>query len=980
MRILALHGKRQNAEVMRTRLGRLVPKLKKIGVDLFIAEAPHDLPMEEGDSVPMKTWFERNANYEIEATGSASLETTLEYIDSLWQDAQSSNEPFSGVFGFSQGGTLGGILAMMPKRYPGLQFACIIGAPDNSMILKSEIPPSILSLHMGGSKDSMVPIENCIGCSRNLAEKFESATFIIHEQGHCIPSRAADMRHIVAFWEQAVQASSSAEAMKEKNDVDEHPRIGSEAALEGQLEELEALQAIYEKTLLPLSIPTQIGDRTLSFSITLTPDTDLPVCTAINNKLKIVMIMPSLYLDESEVQQELPSISLDTSDCNLLDFPLRYKKAITAVMLNAAQECAQDNMQCSFNVIQAALDWLQDESSYIIADSDQDVDNNRDVHANDGKTDREGKNTKFSVEIEDDVRPWYDSNADEDEESEKQDREMISLAFESAAKEHRGRLMRLFQSIINEDNTVTSSSVFTFSDEKDRKDDKEGHDKEEETEEVVEEEEDMSISDEMTMLSSASSRGIWPYCVGLIGKPSAGKSSLFNVLQKGKNQAEIASHPFTTINPNIGYGYFRGPRDDDKIANGVYEDSSILRDSVTQRRLLPVTIKDVAGLVPGAYKGRGKGNQFLNDLVDADALIHVVDVSGRSDDDGNIVQIEGDDENTSSYSGVTNPIDTASWIREEVHRWIYNNARSKWHTVVRRGALNNNNSSHLSGYSASKTVFHRVYQLFSGYHCTKALIRLAACKGRLNVDHADKWDKQQLHTFVAHFLLLRFPICLALNKVDLLNMNSTECKAYVADIQMRCIERGELAIPISAASELYTQEQEQGETTTSIAMNNMSGNTAGMKESEKEKFISKEDIHFKFLEKLGGLSSSTGVLAAISAAVAMRPPLYVYPVSNIDTLSPLASNNNSNIKKNNNVLRDVVLMKPRSTIGDLVTALKDSAIPNLYVRGEFVRACGRQYRFMGDKKKQLGRDSIIDEYNIIEISMNKKSVWQQKEK
>lgn len=48
-------------------------------------------------------------------------------------------------------------------------------------------------------------------------------------------------------------------------------------------------------------------------------------------------------------------------------------------------------------------------------------------------------------------------------------------------------------------------------------------------------------------------------------------------------------------------------------------------------------VKDVAGLVPGAYKGRGKGNRFLNDLCDADVLIHVVDATGRSDKDGNVL-------------------------------------------------------------------------------------------------------------------------------------------------------------------------------------------------------------------------------------------------------------------------------------------------------------------------------------------------------
>ncbi len=157
--------------------------------------------------------------------------------------------------------------------------------------------------------------------------------------------------------------------------------------------------------------------------------------------------------------------------------------------------------------------------------------------------------------------------------------------------------------------------------------------------------------------------------MGLIGKPSAGKSTFFNAVTRavldraGRLAAEVAPHPFTTIEPNIGPGWYRGG-----AAHG----------TGGHHRLLPVVCKDVAGLVPGAYKGRGKGNKFLGDLCDADVLVHVVDISGKSDKDGNIVL---------DNQGST-PFEDARWIKQELHRWVYYNVRAKWPSIVRKVGCN----------------------------------------------------------------------------------------------------------------------------------------------------------------------------------------------------------------------------------------------------------------------------------------------------
>ena len=97
----------------------------------------------------------------------------------------------------------------------------------------------------------------------------------------------------------------------------------------------------------------------------------------------------------------------------------------------------------------------------------------------------------------------------------------------------------------------------------------------------------------------------------------------------GRKMAEVAPHPFTTIDPNIGSGWYLSPQVDSlpEAAGGPSARGGAFgrADAAGKHgRYLPVVIKDVAGLVPGAYKGRGKGNKFLGDLCDADVLIHVV--------------------------------------------------------------------------------------------------------------------------------------------------------------------------------------------------------------------------------------------------------------------------------------------------------------------------------------------------------------------
>ena len=416
-------------------------------------------------------------------------------------------------------------------------------------------------------------------------------------------------------------------------------------------------------------------------------------------------------------------------------------------------------------------------------------------------------------------------------------------------------------------------------------------------------------------------RGAWELVVGVVGKPSAGKSTFFNAVTRstGALAAKCAAYPFTTIDPNVREGLFACGDRDPALGLGLeLAPCPPHGRDAKGRRLLPALLKDVAGLVPGASRGEGKGNRFLNDLADADALVHVVDASAETDASGGAVDAADAPEDALARE--------IAWIREELHRWIAGNVARKWHSVVRLAKHRRDSTAALD----------RLLGLFTGYAAAPVVVRRAIAVAGLDerVAALDAWGSSELHRLVAAFLEIRFPTVVVLNK----------CDRPSARANVERLGTSDDLVPCSAAVE------------------------AGLVAARARGDVAYVDgaAAFDGADVAGAAAhlaawGTTGVLDAVSRAVALARPAYAYPVADLDSLAGARSGGR---------LADCVVLRPHATVEDVFTALKRRGLGGDFVRADVISDDGAK------RRQAKARDPVGDDCRVVKVATNRKNPWQ----
>jgi ribosome-binding ATPase len=390
--------------------------------------------------------------------------------------------------------------------------------------------------------------------------------------------------------------------------------------------------------------------------------------------------------------------------------------------------------------------------------------------------------------------------------------------------------------------------------------------------------------------------------IGIVGGPNRGKSTFFKACTLAN--VLIANYPFATIEPNKGFGFVKiddAAKDFGKVAN---PRTGYIANG---KRFVPVELLDVAGLVPGAHEGKGRGMDFLNDLNMADALIQVIDVSGS-------VTIEGEP----TKPGTTDPAEDIRFLEIELDHWYMRILNNGWDRFARQV------------HQTHEKVPRAIAKQLSGVKVTEDLVQEAMKALHLPEGIMD-WNQEQIYHFSRYLRKKTKPMIIAANKIDVAGAmdNLHRLQKEFPDYRIiGCSAEIELALKEASKAGLITYIPGERH----FAVN--------YPEKLNEKQQKAVDFMKQFLEK-----HDSGVQTVLDTLV--------FDVLGYIAIHPGGVNNLVDSK--GNCLPDCFLMPPGTTALDFAFRLHTD-FGNKFIRAVDVRT-----------KLPRGKDHVLKHLDVVEI-------------
>ncbi len=351
--------------------------------------------------------------------------------------------------------------------------------------------------------------------------------------------------------------------------------------------------------------------------------------------------------------------------------------------------------------------------------------------------------------------------------------------------------------------------------------------------------------------------------IAIAGKPNSGKSTFFKAATLA--DVQIANYPFTTVDANKGVGYVR-------VKCPCLELDAPCGRCVKGVRYLPVELIDVAGLVPDAHKGRGLGNEFLDNLRQAQAIIHIIDASGGTDIEGNPVSV-----------GDHDPLEDVKFLEYEITMWIAGILKRNWARLSKKASAEGSKIEDL------------ILNQLRGLGVSEIEVKRSLHSTGLDLDNSTVWSDEDLADLADRIRRESKPLLIVANKMDIAPEENIK----------RLLELDYIVVPASAEAELALRMASKHELITYLSGDSeFSINSDGLKPAQKKAL---EQIQ-TLLKNFG----STGVQDAINRSVfELLDRITVFPVED----------ENKFADSNGRVLPDAFLMGRGGTSHDLAYAV-----------------------------------------------------------